>query len=409
MTEIWDRIGDSFEDALPQLIGAAIILLLGWVVAWLASNAVKKLLHRTSIDNVVGRWLGARDISATEAAAANLTFWTVMLLALIAALEALSLDTVTRPLNDVVSDVLGVLPRVFAALLIMIAGYVVARIVRTVISNFAAAVGVDRLGTRAGFSRPDTTAPAPSEALGLVAFTLVLIPTLVAALSALDLPEVARPVGNMLDQILAALPDILAATLLMVISYLVARVLQQLTTSILAGTGLDTLPSRLGAPAPAAGRPTPSQMAGYLLFVAILVTSAMEAARLLGFLALATLIQEFISFAGSVLLGLIVIGIGLWLARLTATSIRASQVERAELLARAAQTVVIFLAISIGLGEMGIAREIVILAFALPLGALSAGLAIGLGVAFGLGGRPVATRLADRLAGTIGGTRSDTA
>lgn len=398
MDEFWDRLTNSTEDAAPQVLAAIAILLVGWLVAWLASSAIQRLLHRTSIDDRIARWMGARDTSGTEHAAGRLTFWTILLLALIAALEALSFEAVTQPLTDVVTDILGVMPDVLAALVILLVGYVVARIVRVVASNFASALGLDRVGERAGLASPDSDVPTLSQAVGLVAFVLVLIPALVAALNALDLDEVSRPASNMLDQVLAAIPDLFAAAVLLVIAYLVARLVRELGTRLLAGFGLDRVPERLGAPQGGAGVAPLSVIAGNLLFAGIMLIAAMEAADLLGFTSLSVLVERFMVFAGQVLLGLVIIAIGFWLANLAGQAIRATQATRADLVARIGQAAVIFLAIAIGLGEMGIADEIVILAFALPLGAVALGLAIGLGVALGMGGRSSATRLLDGVA-----------
>lgn len=408
MNDLWDRLNNSVEDFAPQLLGAVAILIVGWVVAWLVSGAVKRLLHHTHIDNRIAKWMGIKETSGTEAAAGRLTFWTIMLLVLIAVLETLSFQAVTEPLNNVVDDVLGFLPNFFAAIFILLIGYIVARIVRAIVTNFADALGVDRLGNRAGLSSDDPKVPSLSEVVGLVAFTLVLIPTLVAALNALELQDVSRPASNMLDQILAAMPDIFAAAALLVIAYLVARLVQQLATRILAGLGVDGIPQRLGASDANAqvGGATLSQIAGYLLFAGIMLIAAMEAADQLGFNNLTLLIEDFMTFAGQVLLGLVIIAIGFWLAGLAGRAIRASQVNRADLVATIGQAAIIFIAIAIGLGEMGIAQEIVILAFALPLGAVSLGLAIGLGVAVGLGGRSSASRLLESITDTIQGTSS---
>jgi len=143
------------------------------------------------------------------------------------------------------------------------------------------------------------------------------------------------------------------------------------------------------------GTAGPSQLVGYLLFIGVMLVAAMEAANRLGFATLSTLVERLMVFASQVILGLVIIAIGFWFAGLIGRAIRAAQIERADLVARIGQTTVIFLAIAIGLGEMGIANEIVILAFGLPLGALALGLAIGIGVAVGMGGRASATRLLD--------------
>ena len=85
-------------------------------------------------------------------------------------------------------------------------------------------------------------------------------------------------------------------------------------------------------------------------------------------------------------MGLLIFAIGLWLATLAARTIRTSGTQYPRLLALAAQVAILVLSGAMALRQMGIANEIINLAFGLLLGAL----AIAVALAFGLGGREVA-------------------
>jgi hypothetical protein len=91
---------------------------------------------------------------------------------------------------------------------------------------------------------------------------------------------------------------------------------------------------------------------------------------------------------GQVILGLVIFGIGLYLANLAAKTVEASGVTQAGLLAVAARIAILVLAGAMALREMGLANEIVNLAFGLLLGAI----AVAVALAFGLGGRDIAAR-----------------
>ena len=125
----------------------------------------------------------------------------------------------------------------------------------------------------------------------------------------------------------------------------------------------------------------------------------MEAVNLLGFDRLSDLTGQFVVFGGQIIFGLVVIAVGLFLANVVANAVTASSISHAGTVAAIARVVIIFFAAAVGLREMGIANEIVLLAFALPLGALSLAAAI----AVGIGGRELAARelaaLRDRLNG----------
>ena len=116
---------------------------------------------------------------------------------------------------------------------------------------------------------------------------------------------------------------------------------------------------------------------------------AMEAANLLGFAMLNTLIAQFSVFAGQLILGVVIFAIGLFLANLAAKAIEGSGTAQAGLLASVARGAVLVFTGSMALRQMGMAPEIVTVAFSLLLGAL----AVAFAVAFGLGGRESAGKL----------------
>jgi hypothetical protein len=108
----------------------------------------------------------------------------------------------------------------------------------------------------------------------------------------------------------------------------------------------------------------------------------------LGFAALAVLVTQFIAFAAQVILGLIIFAIGLYLSNLAAKVIQASKAAQAGLLAMAARVSILVLAGAMALRQMGLANDIINMAFGLLLGAI----AVAVALAFGLGGRDIAAR-----------------
>jgi hypothetical protein len=130
-------------------------------------------------------------------------------------------------------------------------------------------------------------------------------------------------------------------------------------------------------------------IAGNLVLVVILLFAFIEALRLIGFNAIAELGSDLLVFVAHVALGLFVIGFGFYLANLVATVVRAIDTSQPELLAEVARVAILVLAFAVGLGEMGVASEIIMIAFGVLLGAL----ALAVAIAFGVGGRDAAGRL----------------
>jgi hypothetical protein len=222
---------------------------------------------------------------------------------------------------------------------------------------------------------------------GLVLYILILVPVLVASLNALSLDAITRPASQMLSTFLAALPLVFAAALVILIAYLVGRVVAGLVTNLLAGVGFNMVLVRLGVGAePEEGRQTPSQIAGNLVMVAIMLFATIEAVDVLGFAVLSGLVAQFLVFAGHVLLGLVIFAVGLFLANLAAKTVKASTASQAPVLAVAARVSILVLAGAMALRQMGLANEIITLAFGLLLGAI----AVAVAIAFGIGGRDLA-------------------
>jgi hypothetical protein len=229
-----------------------------------------------------------------------------------------------------------------------------------------------------------------SGLVGLIVYILILIPVVVAALNALQLQALTQPATNMLNDFLGALPNIFAAAVLLVITYVVARLVAALVTTLLTGVGFNIILVRLGLTKaePGAGEHTPSEMVGYLVLVVVMLFAAIEAAGLVGFTALATLLSGLIVFIWQVVLGLVILGIGLWLGSLAGKAIETGVSVHAKLLATVARVAIWVLAGAMALNQMGLGSDIVNLAFGLTLG----GIAVAVALAFGLGGRELAGR-----------------
>ena len=237
---------------------------------------------------------------------------------------------------------------------------------------------------------------------------VILLPVIVAALDALQLAAVTDPAAHVLDLVFTAIPALFAAALVLIIAYFVGRVASVLVAELLASVGFDRVLSHLGLETqeiPQTGGRTPSQVAGSLVLVAIMLFAAMEALNLLAFEQVADLVANVLVFFGQVLVGLVVIGVGIYLGNLAAATIRTSATAQAGRLARIAQIAIVALALAMGLQQMGLGEQIVGLAFGLLLGAA----AIAAAIAFGLGGRDLA---AEQLArwrdgnGKSGGSRT---
>ncbi len=402
---------------LPRLLLALALALLAWLVATVVRTVVNKALGATSMDEKLSESADMQPLSNTMG---NVAYWLVLLLFLPAIVGALQIDGLMAPLTAMTEDFLGMLPNLFAAVIIGVVGWIIAKAVNGLVSNLLAATGVDRFSE----DREETRGLKLSQLGGTLAFILVIVPTLIAALDALRIEAVSAPLTNMLAIFLAALPNVLAAAAILVLAWFIGRFAADLVARLLANLGFDRLPERIGlaqafstappaipARAPSAspdlldatsvgdtsatepGRGSLSQLAGHVALFFIMLFATVEAAGLLGFDGVHALLEDFIAFGADILLGLVIFVVGYWLADLAARAVVRANPDSSGM-AQIARAAILGLVIAMGLRAMGVADDIVNLAFGLVLGAV----AVAAALAFGLGGREAAGKVADRWA-----------
>ncbi|MEM8484678.1 MAG: mechanosensitive ion channel [Bacteroidota bacterium] len=380
---------------LPQLLAAGALAVVAYVVARLLKGLTQRGLEAANLDEKIKQgadtsYEGA-GIATTGATA---VYYLVLLLFLPAILGALQLQGILSPIEGMLSEAMSFLPNLVAAGLIFGIGYFVARLVRQIVSNLLAAVGTDRLAERVGLHSV-LGKQRLSQTLGTIVYVLMLVPVLISALNALSLEAVTAPASRMLDMMLAVIPQLFGAAVVLGIAFVIGKLVAGLVTSLLAGIGFNQLFATLGIRASAASngqaveaedRKLPADIAGSLVLVGVMLFAAIEAANLVGFTSLSAVFTQVMGFAGQVLLGLVIFALGLYLSNIAGNAIKHSNIAQGNMLALVARTAILVFVGAIALGQMGLANSIINLAFGLTLGAI----AIAAAIAFGFGGRDVA-------------------
>jgi hypothetical protein len=386
----------------PKILIAILILVATWVVA----RAVKWILQR-AIDRIpalkrhmsgppgetVGHQLGT---------IASLIIW---LVGIMAALQFLGFAQVLAPVNELVTEIFAFLPNLIAAGLIFFVGLIVARIVKRLVETVLVAANIDGLLARVGIgstegtvrtspdavppgAAPATTRSSLARAAGILVFALIIIPVAIAALQALGISSISGPATEMLNQILTAIPRILAAALWLGIAFIAGRFLKTIIEAVLPPTGFDDAIRSTGVLPPNA---VPSRIVANIAMIAVILAASIEAARQLGGDEIAIFLAQVTALGGKVIFGTLIIVVGMFLARIVSNLVGSGTGEGGF-----AQTIVryaiIALFTAIGLTFMGLADQIVVLAFGLILGSA----AVATALAFGLGGRDAAARILER-------------
>jgi hypothetical protein len=404
---------------VPKLISAAVL----GAIAWLVATAVKTIVTRTAgtVMPAMSRRMavGENQVLPSETLG-NALYWFVFLFFLPTILGVLDLQGPLAPVQNLLNEILSALPNIFKAGMIGVVGWFVAKIVRELATNLLAAAGTEKLASKIGLNR---AAPGQSLSglLGTIVYLMILIPTAVAALDALQIPAISGPATAMLQQVLSAIPQILTAAGILAVAYVVSQFIGELVTNLLNGLGFNNIFRMLGlntlhqsttaaptnpvaptttaprtAITPAIKKQTPSEVAGFVAQIGVMLVAAVAATGVLGIPALTKLVDGLLIISGQVLSGIVVFAIGLYLANLAQKVVASSGTHQSQVLGQIARLAIITFVGAMALQQMGIAASIVNLAFGLLLGAI----AVAMAISFGLGGRDVASeQLRDWMSG----------
>lgn len=364
---------------IPNLIGAIAIGVIGWVVATVARTAINAALAKTSMDERLSARAGVKPMSSTIA---DMVYWFILLVVLTMVLGQLELDGLFAPLTNMVDKIFSFIPNIIIAGVVFVVGYIIAKVVRGIVTNLVSTFNVQELASKAGLSEQNSL---PNIA-GSLAFLVIIIPTIIAALNALKIEVIARPATNMLNKIMEALPNIFMAAAILVVTFYVVRMVANIVKGLIENTEVNQLPAKVGLQE-TMGNQKISDLVAYAIIFFAMLFAAIAAADLLGFEAISAIITMFIAFGANIILGAIILFIGFWLANIIAGVVERSE-QGSQFLANIVRVLIMGLVLAMGLKAMGIADSIVNLAFGLTLGAV----AVAFALSFGLGGQEAAAR-----------------
>ncbi|WP_296253999.1 mechanosensitive ion channel family protein [Pseudomonas sp. UBA4194] len=167
MTALWTKVANF----IPNLFGALVVVLLGFVVAKLLDTLLSKLLAKFGLDRLMAgtgltKLLSRAGLKVPiSTLIGKIVYWFVLLIFLVSAAESLGLQRVSATL-----DMLALyLPKVFGAALVLLVGVLLAQLVNGVVRGAAEGVGLDY-----------------SAGLGRVAQWLVIVISISVAISQLE-------------------------------------------------------------------------------------------------------------------------------------------------------------------------------------------------------------------------------
>lgn len=133
-TNVLTNFSDKIAISVPNILGALLILLIGWLIVSGIRKLVVNLLQRTKVDEKIA--------DGTSKGVGQLLYYLLMIIVFLIVLENLGISSVLAPLEKMVDKFLGFIPNLIAAGIIGFIGYMLAKIV----SSLVATAGAFKIG-----------------------------------------------------------------------------------------------------------------------------------------------------------------------------------------------------------------------------------------------------------------------
>ena len=310
---MWERIKDVVQSMLqgvmnhvPTVIGALGFFILGWFASKFISKSIGLLLKKIKLDEGLSKKSEETPVKI-EGVIVKLIYYLLLIVVLLITLELLGVHNVLEPLEAMVQEFLEVVPNIVKAGFIVFFGYILAKIVASIVR--AAAATIDPIAPKAGFGKSFSL----SKVLEQLVFIIIFLMTATVALEVLEIQSISKPAEAILNELGESIPNILGAAIVVFVSYIVGRFVMSFLSELLKDLGADEIPKKIGA-AGIFGKKSFSKFCAGIVFLFIMLGAITSAVEILNIDVITESLGGLLEFAGNIVVGLIILGVGSFIA-----------------------------------------------------------------------------------------------
>ncbi len=392
---------------IPNIIKAVILLVIAFIIAKIGEKLSLKIMEKTKLDERLSKKeevdpdnKGKEKIETIS----KVVYYFILILFLPSILDALDMRSVSGPITNMMTNFLGFIPNLIGAILILVIGYFVAKLLKDFTKSLLMTINLDNYYNKINpdYQResrkvnPDNSIEQEgdyitenketlSNVLANIVFVIVLIPVITMALETLGVETLTEPITLILNKVLEMIPNIFVAVLLIVVGYYIAKFVGNLLTSFLKSTGVEKvytwMEEKTDSHIP---KFSLSDIIGKTVSVLIMLFITVEALSILELQVLNTIGSAIIAYIPLLVSGMIILSLGIFFGFFVEGLLK--KYTSSAFTAAIAKYMIIIFAIFMTLEQIKFASSIVNIAFLLILG----GLSVAFALSFGLGGREFA-------------------
>jgi len=211
---------------------------------------------------------------------------------------------------------------------------------------------------------------------------------------------IVEPIREMLTRIMAYLPVLLGALLILIVGWIVAKILRSIVNGVLKVVRFDALADKAGISEVLRKgdlKTSTRQVVSGLVYWLVMVMVLVMVANALGLPKASDILSNLFAYVPKVIAALLVLVVAMFLASFISGIVKVAagnaDLPKPEILAGISRWAIIIFALTIALAQLGIAALLVTATFNIILG----GVVLALALAFGLGGKDAASKYLEEM------------
>jgi len=310
---------DQFAFRLPDFLMAIAVLLIGWLLAKLIEKGVYKALQKTSLDDrLFPDHNNNNKKFSSEKIISKIIYYLLLVFVFILFFNLLDLNIIAGPLAGMLSTVMGAIPSILKAALILLFAWLVAAGLSMLVRKVGKTLKVHQGLHKLNLTKENQDPSQLIDRIAKIVFYLVLLLFLPGVLAALNINGISGPFSNMLASMLAFLPKLFGAALIVLVGWFVAKIVRDILTNFLQALGLEKLVQRFGLSNLFSGTSL-SAVIGNIVFVLILIPTVITALEKLNLKGISepaiSMLNTILNMIPNIIVAVLFILAGLWIGK----------------------------------------------------------------------------------------------